>query len=160
MKKNIVIAALLSLCMYGTSASAGEVLFGAKAGLVDFNTSNSDPAINGGIMIGKDFWRLGIFKAGIEGEFTTSVVDGEIDNTDADFQSLGGYGYIRSRGPVYFIGRLGIVSAEVGDVADDTDISIGAGVGFRGLGLDWEVEYTQYEVETYDVDMISVGILF
>ena len=159
MKKNIVIAALLSLCMYGTSASAGEVLFGAKAGLVDFDTPDSDPAINGGIMIGKDFWRLGIFKAGIEGEFTTSVVDGEIGNTDADFQSLGGYGYIRSRGPVYFIGRLGIVSAEVNDI-DDTDTSIGVGVGFRGLGLDWEVEYTQYEVEWLDVDMISVGILF
>jgi hypothetical protein len=159
MKNKYLMIVCLLMGTFSSASSAGELLIGAKVGLVDFDAPASDPAINGSVMIGKEIWDIGAADIGFEGEFTLSVIDGEIGTTDADFQSIGAYAFLRTAGPVYFIARMGMTNSEVNNT-DDTDTSMGLGVGFSTGGLRWEVEYTQYEIETLDVDMISLGLLF
>lgn len=149
---------VLCSAVYAGSASA-ELLIGAKVGLVDYDTSSSDPAVNGSFQLGYEILDLVAADIAIEGEISTSLVDGEIGTADAGFESTGVYASLRTAGPVYFIGRIGFVDAEI-EGFDDSDTSMGVGVGFSTMGLRWEVEYTTYEIETLDVNYITLGLAF
>lgn len=152
--------------VYTGSASA-ELLIGAKAGLVDYDVSGSDPGVNGSVQLGYEFLDLGVADIAIEGELSTSLADGEIFGTDVSLDTLGVFASLRTAGPVYVIGRVGMVDAEVeggGISIDDTNTSMGVGIGFSTAGLRWEIEYTTYEIETsltdIDIDYITLGLSF
>lgn len=159
MKKLSLAIALVFASFYTSQTLAGEWLLGAKAGIVDYDVSNSDAGLGGSFMLGKEIWDIGVADIAIEGEMVQSLTDPEIGNSDVGFESIGAYASLRTMGPVYAIARAGIVNAEIG-AEDDQDISIGFGVGFSTLGLRWEVEYTTYEVENVDVDYITLGLSF
>ena len=159
MNKLYLAIGILLTSFYTSHALAGEWLIGAKAGIVDYDTANSDAGVAGSFMFGKEMWDIGAADIAIEGEIVQSLVDPELGNVDNGFESIGGYISLRTAGPLYVIGRAGLVSAEIGTV-DDQDISLGFGVGFSMGGLRWEVEYTTYEVQNTDVDYISLGLSF
>jgi hypothetical protein len=128
--------------------------------MVDYDWPNSDAGGSGIFTLCDQFLHLGAMKLSAEGELTLPVSDTEVDNLDRGFTSLGAFAALRTTGPVYFIGRAGMVSGEIDPNRDDTEPALGVGLGFTGAGLDWEVKYTAYEVENVDVDIISVGLLF
>jgi hypothetical protein len=157
-KKLWLMIPVLFGAVYASSASA-ELLIGAKAGLVDYDVSGSDPGVNGSVQLGYEILNLIAADIAIEGELTTSLADGEIIGQDVGFESTGVYASLRTAGPVYFIGRVGYADTEIENV-DDSGTSMGVGVGFSTLGLRWEVEYTTYEVKDVDVDYITLGLSF
>ncbi|MCG8434964.1 MAG: porin family protein [Gammaproteobacteria bacterium] len=144
------------------------------ADVADFST---DPALNIGLAIGRD---LGNPRAwAFELEYSQSVSDGEVEietvcppvvgtpctpgteTSDFDFKTLSAYLVWRSRGDVYFKGKLGY-SENKFDIdgtsdedlftdAGDDDYSVGIGFGLRS---GWEVELVRY---TDDVLTLSVG---
>lgn len=152
--------------VYASSASA-ELLIGAKAGLVDYDVSGSDPGVNGSVKLGYEVFDLIAADIAVEAELSTSLTDGEIPvmgtSFDASLDTMGVYASLITAGPVYFIGRVGYVDAEIdiGGVSfDDSGTSMGVGLGFSTAGLRWEVEYTTYEVENVDVNYITLGLSF
>jgi hypothetical protein len=155
--KRLLSLAVLATGLYASSASAVEI--GVKAGLIDYDAPDSDMGVNGSFQIGADVADLKFADIALEAEFATSLLEGEIFNQDADFQSLGVYGSLRTAGPVYFIGRAGLANVEINE-EDDTDLSLGFGIGFSTVGLRWEIEYTTYEVEDLDINYISLGLSF
>jgi hypothetical protein len=162
MNKKLWLIPVLFGAVYAGSASA-ELLIGAKAGVVDYDVSGSDPGVNGSVQLGYEVLDLIAADIAIEGELTTSLTDGEILGQDASFESKGVYVSLRTAGPVYFIGRVGYVDAEaeIGGLSfDDSDTSMGAGIGFSTAGLRWEVEYTTYEIENTDINYITLGLSF
>lgn len=161
MKKSLLISgAVLTTTLISATAQADEILVGAKAAMVDYDVQNSDAGINGTFTLGYEFLNLGAADLAVEGELSLPVLDTEINNVDRGFESLGVFAALRTAGPVYFVGRAGLVNGEIDPGTDDTEPALGAGVGFSGGGLRWEVEYTAYEVENVDVDAISVGLSF
>lgn len=157
-KRWLTIPVLLG-AVYASSASA-ELLIGAKAGLVDYDVSGSDPGVNGSVQLGYEVLDLIAADIAIEGELSTSLVDGSAPNgDDVSFESKGIYASLRTAGPVYFIGRVGFADAEINNTSD-TDTSVGVGVGFSTLGLRWEVEYTTYTVKDVDVNYVTLGLSF
>lgn len=161
MKKQWLKLGVLLTAAYAGSAAADELSLGVKAGMIEYDLvgTNSDPAFNGGAMVRYDFLDLDAATVSVEGELLTSVIDGEIGNLDASFDSLGAFASVRSRGEVYVVGRAGIANSEIAQL-DDTEVAFGIGVGFNAMGLNWEAAYTAYEVQEVDVDFFSVGLLF
>lgn len=148
--------------VYAGSASA-ELLIGAKAGLVDYDVSGSDPGVNGSVKLGYEVFDLIAADIAVEAELSTSLTDGEILGADASLDTMGVYASLTTAGPVYFIGRVGYVDAEVdigGTSFDDSGTSMGVGIGISTAGLRWEIEYTTFEVEDTDVNYITLGLSF
>lgn len=168
MKTKIWMAAtLLAASLYTTAASA-EIVIGAKAGTVDFDTEGSDPALNGSIQLAFDIFDIGIADIALEGEYSTSLTEGEIDlgilgAQDVSFESTALYLALRTAGPVYVIARAGYASTEIefenGGTADDDGVATGLGVGFS-MGLRMEIEYTNYEIEDLDINYLTLGFAF
>lgn len=157
-KKTVGIFAF-SCYLFAPSASA-EFLLGVKAGLVDYDLSNPDPGVNGSVLLGYEVLNLGLADIAIEGEISRSIVDGEVSNNDISFQSSGVFASLRTAGPVYFIGRIGYVDAELDlQNSDDKGTAMGIGIGFS-TGIRWEIELTTYEVENTDVEYLTFGISF
>lgn len=172
MKNKYLVLGLILLGTYASNAAAGEWLVAARAGVADIDAPSTDPAVVGYIMVGKEMWDIGAADIAIVGEAGLSIIDGEYANEDASFSSLGAYASLRTKGPVYVIGRAGVVRADLNTVnlpaappenlieGTDTDISFGIGVGFGGAGLKWEILYTTYGTGNTDVDVLSLGLLF
>lgn len=152
--------------VYAGSASA-ELLVGAKAGVVDYDISGSDPGVNGSVKLGFEVFDLIAADIAVEAELSTSLTDGEIPfmgtSFDASLDTMGVYASLITAGPVYFIGRVGYIDAEVdvGGVSfDDSGTSMGAGIGISTAGLRWEIEYTTFEIEDIDINYITLGLSF
>lgn len=159
MKKQCFAFVLLIAGIYTPYAAAGEWLVGAKAGVVDIDFSAADAGVGGSFMLGKEVIDLVAADIAIEGELTESLSDPEIGNSEISFSSKALYASLRTAGPIYVIGKLGVASAEF-ENTDDTGSSLGVGVGFSLGGLRWEVEYTTFEVENTDVNYITLGLSF
>lgn len=161
-KKLWLMIPVLFGAVYAGSASA-ELLIGAKAGLVDYDVSGSDPGVNGSVKLGYEVFDLIAADIAVEAELSTSLTDGEILGADASLDTMGVYASLTTAGPVYFIGRVGYVDAEVdigGTSFDDSGTSMGVGIGISTAGLRWEIEYTTFEVEDTDVNYITLGLSF
>ncbi|GIX22746.1 MAG: hypothetical protein KatS3mg121_1529 [Gammaproteobacteria bacterium] len=141
------------------ASAHAQLYFGAKAALVDYDLPDSDPGVSGVFVLGSPFWRNRDLQLALEGELTLPVVDSEVGGNDAGFESLGVFGALRTRGPVHFIGRVGLVQGEIG-TRDELAAAFGFGIGLRSGGYRWRFEYTAYTVEDVDVDVLSVGLQF
>ena len=143
---------------FSTSALADGLTFGAKTGPMRFDNSNvKDDPTNAGVTVG---YELGLVLGdlGFEGEFTTSMDDGTIKNSNQKFDvdTVGLLATYRSPGFIYLKARYGFISYEVGD-NDDTATSMGLGLGVSLGLLQLELEYTKIDE---DLDFISVGVVF
>lgn len=149
---------LAILCAGG--ALAGDLSVGVKAGAVNYDLSPSSAGTGGSAVIGYRIFDMGAARLSIEGEISRSLEEGEIFNRTVKFGSQGAYLALRTAGPLFFTGRIGVVNAEIEPVGDETGASAGVGIGFNVLGLNWALDYTRFEVLDIDVDYISMGISF
>ena len=90
---------------------------------------------------------------------TTTLIDGETQGgVDWDVDTLSVFAALRSDTKVMFKGKVGISSIDTGS-ADDTELSIGIGVGFWALGGLTELEYTVIS-DALDLEFLSFGVKF
>jgi hypothetical protein len=163
-------ATVLAACLY-TSAAAAEVVIGVKGGTAEFDVAGADPALNGSIQLAFDILDIGIADIALEGEYSTSLTDGEINTflgpVDVSLETTGLYAALRTVGPIYAIARAGYAQTEIesnGLSADDEGVAMGVGVGFS-MGMRMEIEYTKYEPE-FDVigdlkiEYLTLGFAF
>jgi outer membrane immunogenic protein len=170
MKTKLWLAVMMLASLYTTTAAA-EMAIGVKGGKIDYDVEGTDPGLNGSLQLAFDIFDLGLADIAIEGEYSTSLTDGEIDfgpaTLDTSFESMAVYASLRTAGPVYVIARVGYANTEVeveGFSEDDTGIATGLGVGFS-MGLRMEIEYTKYEPEfdtlgDFDVEYLTLGFAF
>lgn len=171
MKTIIRMTALaLAASLYAATASA-EIAIGVKGGAVDYDVAGSDPGLNGSIQLAFDIFDIGVADIALEGEYSTSLTDAEIDfgpaTLDTSLESTALYASLRTAGPIYVIARVGYAKTEVeveGVSEDDSGVATGIGVGFS-MGLRMEIEYTKYspEFDTFgdvDIEYLTLGFAF
>lgn len=160
MQNLVRIMAMLALLLSAGSTSAAGLTFGAKAGAMQIDSESIDDPMNAGVNIGYEFG-IGIGDLGFEGEFTTTVKEGEIGLQKFNIDTGGAYITYRSPGFIYLKGRAGYVGWDadfsVGDKNDGTSASYGLGLGFSLHVIKLELEYTQVDE---DINFVSIGILF
>lgn len=161
-----VFGLLAVVALLPATASAGEVIFGVKAGLFKPDISDFDPTASISGQIGYEFLNLGVADIAAEVELSKTITDGEVEESGQTFdysgQTAGAYVSARTLGPVYGIARIGVVKSELdieGFEVDDTGVSVGAGIGFS-LGVRTEVEATQYELDDENIYYVSLGFAF
>jgi hypothetical protein len=165
------VATMLAASLYTTAASA-EFVIGVKGGTVDYDVAGSDPGLNGSIQLAFDIFDLGIADIALEGEYSTSLTDAEIDvgpgTLDTSLETTALYASLRTAGPIYLIARVGYAKTEIeveGFTSDDTGVATGVGVGFS-MGLRMEIEYTRYKPEfdaplgKVDIEYLTLGFAF
>ena len=170
MKENTVVNTLLLVLVafITPTASAGELLIGAKAGVMDPEFDHSaiikdDPFATATVGIGYEFLDLLAVDIGAELEYTTSLSDTDINGIDFSYESTGLILSVRSAGPIYVVGRAGRVEYEFTasnsitvpipglsftNIEDDADV-IGVGIGFS-TGLRWEIQLDNHSYKDFD----------
>jgi len=149
----------LALVLAPAAGHASDVYIGAKAGPMLVDISGADDPTNVGVTVG---YQLGVLVGdiAIEGEYTTSLDDGQVSGAPVDVDTLGLFLALRTAGPVYFKARGGVASVDTTVGAGDSSssgIAYGVGLGF-GIGLaQLELEYTAMEDDTR---FISLGAQF
>jgi hypothetical protein len=160
-----------ALCAAALLAAAGQVsaegLYGGvKIGAMDLDYSGSDDATNLGALLGYDFPGRAQISGAVEGEVTTTIIDGEVGrNNDWSLDTLGVFGVMKIGDALYAKLKGGIVYEEGkvegrgGSVdGDDTNLSFGFGGGWRVQpNVALEIEFTRIEE---DVDFWSFGANF
>lgn len=168
MRKIAPLCCLLGAGLFSHSASANELLLGAKAGIFDLDfkdVENEDPFAGSSIMIGYEFLDLAVVDIGFELDFVSSLTEGEYADQDYSYESLGGAFSVRTAGPIYFVGRAGFVDSEVdlevGPTIEDDATLLGVGIGFS-TGIRWELqlESLQYDETENEAMFLNVGLSF
>jgi len=148
------------LLLSSTGSLAEGLVFGAKAGPMLVDAPNVDDPLNAGVNIGYEIG-IGFGDLGFEGEFTTTVKEGELDMVKFNIDTGAAYLTYRSPGFVYFKGRAGYLGWDadfnLNGKDDGKSASYGLGLGFSLKVIKLELEYTQIEE---NVDFVSLGILF
>ena len=153
MKTIIPVWLTLLFIFSGTAQAKGTPwYFGIKGGFMDANTSLTDSAINGGLDVGYRYNKFLSF----EGELTQTFIDGDSNGNDWEVDTLSGFAAFRSNTKIKFKGKIGFSNIDYGG-NDDTELSMGIGVGFWALGGLAEVEYTQLGDDP-DLDFLSFGV--
>lgn len=162
MKRFTLIMSLFAASLLGNIASA-EGYWGAKAASVDVDANGYGNAINIGLLVGAEFGQLGSNIVSLEGELTTSIIDGDISNTSNDYsvQTLALYAAMRTGSDKYLKVKAGLLDREItrnsGAASSDSGLSWGVGFGFNK----YEIEYTFFDGGAdADISMLSVGYLF
>lgn len=157
--RKMAAAGALMAGMAFAPAAMADWTFGANAGKMMIDASGVDDPTNAGVVIGKE-WGVVFGDAAVEAEFTTSIDDGSFLGNDVNVDTQAIYGAIRTAGPVYVIGKLGVLreEVEIGSISDtDTGMSAGIGVGFSVGLAQLELQYTVVEE---DISYLSVGVRF
>ncbi len=145
-----------------TQAKKAQPYIGGKLGLMMPDASGVDDAVNLGILVGMTLNEVQAGSIAVEGELTTTVIDGDTGGGDWDVTTLAGYGVFRSNGPLYFKGKAGLVywdaNFDFGPFSgsdDDINISFGVGGGYKiSDKTALELEYT---ILDSDLDFLSIG---
>ncbi len=155
MKKLSLLCLLTVLAMPSANAKNSPWYFGVIGGLMDGGTGISDDAINGGFDIGYNINRY----LSSEFEYTRTFIDGETrsgNDWEVDVMSI--YAAFRSNTEVKFKGKVGLSNIETGN-NDDTELSLGIGIGFWALGGLTEIEYTNISDDN-ELDFLSFGVKY
>lgn len=154
---SIFIASLIS------NAAFAEGYWGAKATSVDVDASGYSNALNVGLFVGAEFAQAGSNIVSLEGELTTSIIEGDTNNSGIDYsiQTLALYAAMRTGSETYLKVKAGILDREItlspGGSGSDSGLSWGVGFGFNS----YEIEYTFFDGDgDADISMLSVGYLF
>jgi len=148
--RSIAVALVCALSV--STLRAENAYIGASLGIMDADVSGVDEATNGGLLLGYDVYRHEIFAVSLEGEFTTTVSDGDLQASgskgDWDIDTQAAYLAFRLGDPFYMKARFGFawtdVSASINESSfhgSDSGVSWGAAVGWMvterwGLQLD------------------------
>lgn len=163
--RTLSLLVLMSLLLAAAPAKAGEWFFGAKIAYFEIDVPNIDDPDNVGLVLSYD-WDVDYGSLGVEGEFTTSFLEGRLGTQKVELDTAGLYGVYRTRGPgfgstgPYLKLKAGAAYTDltVGDVAtDDTNFSAGFGLGLNMAMASFELEYTVINDET---DMVSLLVRF
>lgn len=155
--KTITIICLASLLSISTSAFARGTpwYLGVKGGFMDAGTGVTDNAINAGFDVGYRHNRY----LSTEAEYTRTFIEGETRNgNDWEVDTLSVFAALRSNTEVKFKGKIGLTNIDSGG-NDDTELSLGIGIGFWALGGLTEIEYTQID-DNDELDFFSIGVNF
>lgn len=162
-RKFAAAAALMAGVAMAPAAMASEVYFGANVGKMMFDGAGYDDPTNVGVVLGKE-WGVVAGDAGVQIEASTTIDDGAYNTIfgpqDVSVDTLALYGVFRSAGPVYFIGKAGILREEVErgpNSSTDSGLSAGVGIGFSLGVAQIEVQYTLIEE---DISFLSAGVRF
>lgn len=161
MKKLPLFALFLALSLNVFAEERDGLYGGIGLGIMTVDYSGADNLTNGSLQLGYHFsdgWAT-------EFQYTDSLSDGEFTvnggyyshTMNLSIQTAALYGVYRSPGKVYFKGRAGLLHEKVGG-ANDTGLSLGAGVGFKiADSAAIELEATLIE---QDVNYLSATINF
>lgn len=161
MKRITLIMGILAASLLSNTASA-EGYWGAKAASVDVDNSGYSSAINIGLFVGAEFAQAGSNIVSLEGELTTSIIDGDANaSVDYSVQTMALYAAMRTASDNYLKIKAGILDREIslspGGTGSDSGLSWGIGFGFNN----YEIEYTFFDGDgDADISMLSVGYLF
>jgi outer membrane immunogenic protein len=154
-----------------SSVNLNNLYYGVKVGAMSVDAVGYGDAVNIGGIVGLPITRLAQGKISVEGEFTTSLIKGDLGlfgtNGDWRITTLAGYGVFRTDGPMYFKAKAGLlyenVSVSIAGVpgsvsGSDTGLSYGIGGGMTlSGGQSIEIEYTVIES---NVNFLSIGYNF
>lgn len=162
MNRFLLIISLLTASLFNNIAFA-EGYWGAKASSIDTEISNYTNTLNVGLFVGAEFGQLGSNIVSLEGEITTSIIDGDtnVAGRDWEVQTLAVYAAMRTGTDFYVKVKAGILDREItfssGGTSSDDGLSWGIGFGFNN----YEIEYTFFDGDgNTDSSMISLGYLF
>ncbi|MCI0507263.1 MAG: porin family protein [Gammaproteobacteria bacterium] len=160
MRHVLRVSGLLVLLLLGAESVSAGVTFGAKTGPVQPGLDGIEDPINAGVTIGYESG-IALGALGFEGEFTTTVKEGEFGVQKLNIDTAGAYATYRSPGLLYLKGRVGYAGWDadfsVAGNTDDTSTSYGLGLGVSLKLIKIELEYTQIDD---DIDFVSLGIQF
>jgi outer membrane immunogenic protein len=157
--RKMAAAGALMAGMAFAPAAMADMYFGVNAGKMMIDLDGFDDPTNAGVLIGNE-WGLVAGDLGVEAEFTTSIDDGSFWGNDVNVNTQAVYGAFRTAGPVYVIGKVGLLreEVEIGSISEtDTGMSAGVGVGFSVGLAQLELQYTVVEE---DISYLSVGVRF
>lgn len=145
-----------------------EGYWGAKVTQVDVDANQYQNAYNAGIVVGAEFGTLGSNNiVSLEGEFTTTIIKGDVATQEWDMQTFALYAALRTGKDVYLKAKAGLANWDLtlsgGGTADDTGLSYGFGGGFKlSNGHTLEIEYSVIEGDSgnSDITMLGVNYLF
>jgi outer membrane immunogenic protein len=163
--KKMAAASALMAGLALAPAAMADMYFGVNAGPMMFDGASYDDPVNAGVLIGKE-WGVVAGDIGVQAEFTTTINEGTylsftapyIHDVSINTQAI--YGAFRTAGPIYVIGKLGLLrhEIEVGPYSEsDSGLAGGVGIGFSVGVAQLELEYTQVEE---DVGYLSLGVRF
>jgi len=128
---------------------------GVIGGFMDAGTGINDNAINGGFDIGYQHNRY----LSTEFEYTRTLIDGETNSgNDWEVDTTSVYAVFRSDTKIKFKGKIGLSNIDTGN-NDDTELSLGIGVGFWALGGLAEIEYTELSDDN-ELDFLSFAVKY
>lgn len=141
---------------------------GAKAIIVDPDFSGFDEAFNIGVVGGYDLYTTPRLILSVEGEFTTTLSDGDISGGgEWDVDTLAVYGVLRTPGEFYVKAKAGFLDQDIKAAgtgvilpgsADDSGFAYGVGGGWRmNRSAALEIEYT---AASDDLSFFSVDYVF
>lgn len=163
MARFLLIISILASPLFSNIVLA-EGYWGAKVTQVDVDTPLYDNAFNAGLIIGAEFGTLGGNNiVSLEGEFTTTIIKGDVSSFEWDMQTFGLYAALRTGKDVYLKAKAGILNWDLtlsnGATADDTGLSYGFGGGFKlSNGHTIEIEYSVIEGDSGNADFTMLGI--
>ena len=162
MKRFTLIASIFAASLLCNTASAAGY-WGAKAASVDVDANGYSSALNIGLFVGAEFGQAGSNIVSLEGEVTTSLIEGDTNSSSVDYsiQTLALYAAMRTGSDNYIKVKAGILDREIslspGGTGSDSGLSWGIGFGFNK----YEIEYTFFDGDgDADISMISVGYMF
>ena len=163
MNRFLLIMSIFTASLFSNFASA-EGYWGAKISSIDIDVNNYTNTTNVGIFVGAEFGQLGSNIVSLEGEITTSIIDGDtnVGGVDWEVQTLAIYAAMRTGTDNYIKVKAGILDREItlspsGATGSDEGLSWGIGFGFSN----YEIEYTFFDGDgNTDSSMISLGYLF
>lgn len=153
--KKITTACLISLLAASPFAygKGSPWYMGVKGGFMDAGTGITDNAINVGLDLGYQNNRY----LSTEVEYTRTFIEGETNSgNDWEVDTLSVFAALRSNTKVKLKGKIGLSNIDTGR-DDDTELSLGIGIGFWALGGLTEIEYTQLSDDD-ELDFISFGV--
>jgi len=162
--------AMALVCLSSASTvNAGNAYIGASLGIMDADVSGVDEATNAGLLLGYDVYTREIFSVSLEGEFTTTVADGDLHASgskgDWDIDTQAAYVAFRLGDQYYIKARFGFawtdVSASINEASfhgSDSGVSWGGAFGWM-LNERWGLQLDGTMVDS-DVTYWNVGVLY
>jgi len=114
MKPFILIISILTSALFSTSVLA-EGYWGAKVTTVNIDANNYSNTLNVGLFVGAEFAQAGSNIISLEGELTTSIVDGDtnVSGIDWSVQTMAIYAAMRTGKDVYLKIKAGLLDREI-----------------------------------------------
>lgn len=149
----------------GTRGGTSPLYFGAEVGMLDADIGGFDDAINAGLIVGYDLFSDSRGALSVEGEFTTTLSDGDITGGgEWDAETLAAYAAFRTAGELYVKAKAGFLDQDIKRAGgagatitngDDSGFAFGVGGGWQ-LKRDaaFELEYT---VMSDELTFLSLG---